>query len=89
VNVVQHLPTECWAVGDLGGLAARVLWFDAQVRALEADITQIAVIGAGYDSRAWRFRREGVQFFELDQGATQQEKARRAPRPGPSTLQPT
>jgi methyltransferase (TIGR00027 family) len=85
VNVVQHLPTRVLARSvTLAGLAARVLWFDAQVtEALEADITQIAVIGAGYDSRAWRFRREGVQFFELDQGATQQEKARRAPRPGP------
>ncbi len=46
----------------LAGLAARVLWFDEQVaNALDAGIGQIAVIGAGYDSRAWRFRRDGVQ----------------------------
>ncbi len=46
----------------LAGLAARVLWFDEQVaKALDAGIGQIAVIGAGYDSRAWRFRRDGVQ----------------------------
>jgi O-methyltransferase involved in polyketide biosynthesis len=32
-----------------------VLWFDAQVvAALEAGIEQVVVIGAGYDSRAWR-----------------------------------
>ena len=85
VNVARHLPTQISARSvTLAGLAARVLWFDAQVtRALDADITQIAVIGAGYDSRSWRFRREGVQFFELDHGATQHEKVRRAPGPGP------
>lgn len=60
----------------------------AQVsRALDAGIEQIAVIGAGYDSRAWRFRRDGVQFFELDHGATQQDKARRAPGPGPTYVE--
>lgn len=85
VSVVQHLPTHVLTRSvTLAGLAARVLWFDTQVtEALDANITQIAVIGAGYDSRAWRFRREGVQFFELDHGATQQEKARRAPGRGP------
>ena len=85
VNFVRHLPTQVSARSvTLAGLAARVLWFDAQVtEALNAGIRRIAVIGAGYDSRAWRFRGEGVQFFELDHGATQQEKARRAPGPGP------
>ena len=85
VNVVQHLPTKVLARSvTLAGLAARLLWFDAQVtEALDADIKQIAVIGAGYDSRAWRFRREGVRFFELDHGVTQQDKKRRAPGPGP------
>jgi methyltransferase (TIGR00027 family) len=66
----------------LAGLAARVLWFDAQVvAALEAGVPQIAVIGAGYDSRAWRFGRIGVRFFELDAGPTQADK--RAGAPGP------
>jgi methyltransferase (TIGR00027 family) len=85
VNVVRHLPTQVSARSvTLAGLAARVLWFDAQVtEALDADIRQIVVIGAGYDSRSWRLCREGVHFFELDQGATQQEKIRRAPGPGP------
>jgi methyltransferase (TIGR00027 family) len=72
----------------LAGIAARVLWFDAQVtKALDAGIKQVAVIGAGYDSRAWRFRRESVQFFELDKGATQQDKVRRAPGPGPTYVE--
>jgi methyltransferase (TIGR00027 family) len=85
VNVVQHLPARVLARSvTLAGLSARVLWFDAQVtEAMDSTIAQVAVIGAGYDSRAWRFRREGVQFFELDYGATQQEKVRRAPGSGP------
>lgn len=72
----------------LAGFAARVLWFDAQVTtALDTGITQVAVIGAGYDSRAWRFRRDGVRFFELDHEATQQDKVRRAPGPGPTYVE--
>jgi methyltransferase (TIGR00027 family) len=68
----------------LAGLAARVLWFDVQVtNALDAGIEQVAIIGAGYDSRAWRLRRDGVQFFELDSRTTQNHKVRRAPGPGP------
>lgn len=88
-SVVKHVAPQVRARSvTLAGLAARVLWFDAQVaRALDSDITQIAVIGAGYDSRAWRFCREGVTFFELDRGATQQDKARRAPGPGPTYVE--
>ena len=72
----------------LAGFAAWVLWFDRQViDALDAGIAQVAVIGAGYDSRAWRFRRDGVRFFELDHPATQRDKARRAPGPGPNYVQ--
>lgn len=87
--VAQQLPYRVRARSvTLAGLAARVLWFDAQVAmALDAGIRQIAVIGAGYDSRAWRFRRDGVQFFELDHRATQQDKARRAPGPGPTYVE--
>ena len=83
--VVEHGPHRVWTRSvTLAGLAARVLWFDAQVAgALAAGIKQVAVIGAGYDSRAWRFRRDGVTFFELDQVATQQDKRLRAPRPDP------
>lgn len=88
-RVVQHWPYRVRARSvTLAGLAARVLWFDAQVaKALDAGIKQIAVIGAGYDSRAWRFRRDGVRFFELDHGATQQDKAQRAPGPGPTYVE--
>jgi methyltransferase (TIGR00027 family) len=72
----------------LAGFATRVLWYDAQVaEALDAGITQVAVIGAGYDSRAWRFARDGVRFYEVDHGATQRDKVRRAPSPGPTYVE--
>jgi methyltransferase (TIGR00027 family) len=85
VRLVRRWPAPFRARSvTLAGFAARVLWFDAQVTdALDAGIEQVAVIGAGYDSRAWRFQRHGVQFFELDHRATQQDKMRRAPGPGP------
>jgi methyltransferase (TIGR00027 family) len=78
---VNHLPYRVRASSvTLAGLAARVLWFDAQVsNAIDAGIEQIALIGAGYDSRAIRFRGEAVQYFELDHEATQSDKMLRAP----------
>jgi methyltransferase (TIGR00027 family) len=89
VAVMNRLPGRMrpWSLAR-AGLAARVLWFDSQVAtALDAGTTQVAVIGAGYDSRAWRFRRDGVQFFELDHAATQKDKVRRAPGPAPKYVE--
>jgi methyltransferase (TIGR00027 family) len=88
--IVEHGPHRVRTrSATLAGLAARVLWFDAQVaRALAAGIKQVAVIGAGYDSRAWRFRHDGVTFFELDRVATQRDKRHRAPRPDPVYVEP-
>jgi methyltransferase (TIGR00027 family) len=86
---VQHWPSpqKPWSVAR-AGLAARVLWHDAQVMsALDAGIGQIAVIGAGYDSRAWRFANDSVQFYELDHGTTQRDKMRRAPVDGPEYVE--
>ena len=85
-STVRRLPYRMRSSSvTLAGLAARVLWFDAQVvTALGVGIGQIAVIGAGYDSRAWRFGRDGVHFFEADHPATQRDKRRRAPSPGPT-----
>ncbi len=76
-----------WSVAR-AGLAARVLWYDAQLtRAVDDGIEQVAVIGAGYDSRAWRLARDGVTFFELDHPATQVDKMRRAPARGPTYVE--
>jgi methyltransferase (TIGR00027 family) len=85
VWVVEHGPRRLWSQSvTLAGLAARVRWFDSQVvKALDDGIGQVAVIGAGYDSRAWRIQGNNVRFFELDHSATQQDKVRRAPQPSP------
>jgi methyltransferase (TIGR00027 family) len=47
------------------------------VRALGDGVTQIVLLGAGYDSRALRFRSAGVTFFEVDHPATQADKRER------------
>ncbi len=84
-QVVPSLPL------TLAGLGARVRWHDAQVvAALDAGVRQVAVVGAGYDSRAWRLGRDGVRFFELDDGSTQRDKrdkVRRLPGPGPAYVE--
>jgi methyltransferase (TIGR00027 family) len=54
-------------------LAGRTGFFDqAVLTALAAGVGQVVICGAGYDDRALR-----VRFFELDQGPTQADKARR------------
>jgi methyltransferase (TIGR00027 family) len=66
-------------------LAARTRFFDdAVTSALDRGIQQVVVIGAGYDSRAWRLARRNVRFFEVDHPATQRDKRRRAPHDGPT-----
>lgn len=84
-RVAQLLPRRVWARSvTLAGLAGRVLWFDAEVvDAIGAGVGQIVTVGAGYDSRPWRFGADGVRFFEVDHPATQQDKRRRAPGDGP------
>ena len=65
-------------------LAARTRFFDEEItRGLDDGITQVGIIGAGYDTRAWRLVRPGVDFFEVDHPATQRDKQQRAPIGGP------
>jgi methyltransferase (TIGR00027 family) len=58
----------------------RTHYIDAALRRAAADgITQVVVLGAGYDSRAYRFRKEFPQlrFFEVDLPATSARKRER------------
>jgi len=65
-------------------LGARTLFFDDVVtRALDDGARQVVVLGAGYDTRAWRMARPHVEFFEVDEPATQADKRSRAPAGGP------
>jgi methyltransferase (TIGR00027 family) len=56
---------------------ARKHWLERAITAaLDAGCTQVVVLGAGFDSLAWRLHRlrPAVQFFELDHPATQAPK---------------
>lgn len=67
-------------------LEVRTRFFDnAVVRAIDAGIHQIVILGAGYDARALRFRTPGVRFFEVDHPATQRDKRARLDEIGAST----
>src|SRR5947209_2006242 len=62
----------------LDWITARTKFFDdAVVRALEHDVRQIVLLGAGYDGRPLRYRTPGVRFFEVDHPATQVDKRQR------------
>ncbi len=62
-------------------IRARTAFFDdAVLRAIERGLTQVVILGAGYDGRALRFRTPGVQFFEVDHPATQADKRGRLAR---------
>ena len=58
-------------------ILARTAFIDGIVKeALQGDIPQMVFLGAGYDSRAYRFRHliKQTRIFELDASATQQSK---------------
>ncbi len=50
---------------------------DCVTRALDRGIAQVAILGAGLDTRAVRLGRSGVRFFEVDQPASQADKRER------------
>src|SRR4051812_16335898 len=65
-------PMELW-------LTLRVAYLD-RVVGLAVDrlsIRQVVILGAGYDTRAARLPRAGVQFYEVDHPATQAAKRER------------
>lgn len=65
------------APGSYGFIIARTRCFDEALLAETADgIQQVVILGAGYDSRAVRFRRElkDVHVFEVDHPGTQARK---------------
>lgn len=64
-----------WFRELLSNVGGRTCFYDEIVQsALESGVRQVVVLGAGYDSRAMRFARPNVTFFEVDAPATQQNK---------------
>ena len=67
-------------------LAARTLFFDrVVVNALNREVTQVVVAGAGYDGRALRYGKPGVTWYEVDHPDTQHDKRMRLHRLGIET----
>ena len=63
--------------GVLGFLVARARYMDDLLQdCLNEGLQQLVILGAGYDSRAYRFEqlKKGVKVFEIDHPATQQVK---------------
>jgi methyltransferase (TIGR00027 family) len=66
--------------GVTGFLVARCCYMDDTLQnCLEAGLQQLVILGAGYDSRAYRFKqlKQGVRVFEVDHPATQQVKIKK------------
>jgi methyltransferase (TIGR00027 family) len=80
-KALQNPATRQWMIEKLGGtyefFIARTAYGDRVfVQALRERVPQIVFLGAGYDTRAHRFRDaiEATRVFELDVLATQQRK---------------
>ena len=68
------------AMANARGMIARTRFIDERMlAALRDDVTQVVILGAGFDTRAYRFKEElkGVRVFEVDAPATQAIKSRR------------
>ena len=68
-------------------IALRTTAIDTAVRdAIAVGATQLVILGAGYDGRAWRLNElAGVKVFEVDHPATQGEKRARVAKLPPPT----
>jgi len=68
------------APGMVGAMLSRTRYVDeVLLQDLGGGARQVVILGAGFDSRAYRFRErlEGVRLFEVDYGPTQEYKKRR------------
>ncbi|MGH9645473.1 MAG: SAM-dependent methyltransferase [Bryobacteraceae bacterium] len=71
---------ELEVVGAVRTLIPRTRFIDERLQAAIADgATQVVILGAGFDSRAYRFAEllKGARVFEVDRPGTQQLKIRR------------
>jgi len=77
-------PDAARVMADL--IALRTTAIDTAVRAaIAAGATQLVILGAGYDGRAWRLNDlAGVKVFEVDHPATQGEKRARVAKLPPA-----
>jgi methyltransferase (TIGR00027 family) len=80
---LQDAASREWAIRNLvtvplyGYFIARTSYFDRVFQeALEGGVPQIVLLGAGYDTRSWRFKEHitKTRVFELDITSTQESK---------------
>ena len=77
------------SLGLVDHIALRTAAIDAELEAAIADgITQVVLLGAGLDARAWRSTGPEVRVFEVDHPDTQRFKRSRAPSIGAPTYVP-
>jgi methyltransferase (TIGR00027 family) len=68
------------AGGDLSFIVARCRFMDDLLsECLDRGLQQLVILGAGFDSRAYRFGqlRDGIKVFEVDHPATQRAKVKK------------
>ncbi len=68
---------EAMMPGVNGALAARIRYIDECLTdAIQSDFKQLVIIGAGYDTRAYRIQgiKENIRVFEIDHPITQEVK---------------
>jgi methyltransferase (TIGR00027 family) len=65
------------------GMEVRTRFIDDQlVASLDRGVSQVVIIGAGYDGRSLRFKDAPAKWFEVDHPSTQQDKLERLRRTG-------
>lgn len=81
--VIKGLQADYREASKLPGvrnMAVRTHFIDGQMKsAVQRGIKQVVILGAGFDSRAYRYREllRGTRAFEVDYGPTQEFKKRR------------
>lgn len=75
VLLQSPLKNSFWFRELLANVGGRTCFIDEKLSAaLDDHVEQVVILGAGYDSRALRFKRDGVVFFEVDLPAIQENK---------------
>lgn len=85
---ISRFVIENLSPGSYCSLLIRTRFMDEHLlRALQQGIRQVVILGAGYDSRAWRFAEQlkGTRVFEVDLPGTQAAKLACLKKAGMST----
>src|SRR5262245_51078591 len=80
-RVVERVVDRKWPGARTSAIARTRLFDDAIRRAMQEGVRQLVLLGAGFDSRAYRLSGIGdLRVYEVDQPATQARKIARIER---------